>query len=295
MTLTLRTIQVASLTALAAIVSSCGPMFVMLPIETGVAFTNLSTRFYAAFQVRDSDAGSDWFSSDLLPPGATQRERLLDTLDSPCPDRLDVRMRLYQRVDADEPIGLDEVEDVIPTPIAAGEILDLPACEIATVETYTIVAWDTAEGVGRVKFAQATPIDEHIRVIDLFPNEDAVWDFDGVAAGLGDEAPPALAPLSPIAGRVVTPDGDPVPDVGVLIRTRFRVRLDDGDDANDPDAGFGDPIAFASTDAEGAFRFDRPAGAYRVEFFSDDFAFRPAQQDVETPMEAIVVVAEALP
>lgn len=295
MTLTRRTITIVALSALSAAASSCGPTFVTLPIETGVGFTNLSSQYYAAFQVRSAGDENDWFSSDLLPPGATQRMRFLESLDSPCPDRLDVRLWLYQRIDDDLPIGLDEVEDVIETPIAAGEILDLPACAIATVETYTIVAWDAAEGVGRVKFAQATPIDEHIRSIDLFPNADAVWEFEGVANGLGVQPPPTVAPSLPIAGRVVTPNGEPVADVGVLVRTRFRVRLDDGDDGNDPDAGFGEPIAFTSTDADGEFRFDRPAGAYRVEFFSDDFAFRPAQQDVETPMDALVVIAEPLP
>jgi hypothetical protein len=87
----------------------------------------------------------------------------------------------------------------------------------------------------------------------------------------------------------------PLADIGVLIRTRFRVRLDDADAGNDPDAGFGEPIAVTTTAADGTFLFERPPGAYRVELFSDAFAFRPAIIDLETPSERIIVLAEPLP
>ena len=79
-----------------------------------------------------------------------------------------------------------------------------------------------------------------------------------------------------------------------MIRTRFRVRLSDDDPSNDPDAGFGEPIDFTETDAAGEFSFDRPPGAYRIEFFSDDFSFRPATIDVESPLDVILTVAEPL-
>ena len=89
-------------------------------------------------------------------------------------------------------------------------------------------------------------------------------------------------------------DGSGVADIGVLLRTRFRIRLTDDDADNDPDAGFGDPIAVTATDANGEFSFNRPPGAYRIEFFSDDFAFLPAFIDVEAPIGVISTIVEPL-
>ena len=64
----------------------------------------------------------------------------------------------------------------------------------------------------------------------------------------------------------------------------------------DPDEGrvFSDPIAFAVTDASGAFVLDRPPGIYRIEVFSDDFSFRPSAMTLESPIQGITIVAEPL-
>ena len=51
---------------------------------------------------------------------------------------------------------------------------------------------------------------------------------------------------------------------------------------------------FTETDDEGRFMLERPPGAYRVEFFSDDLTFRPAMIDVESPLDDILTVAEPL-
>jgi hypothetical protein len=85
----------------------------------------------------------------------------------------------------------------------------------------------------------------------------------------------------------------PWPDIGVLVRTRFRVRSTDDDPDNDPDAGFGEPIAVTFTDEDGGFEFARPPGAYRVEVFADNLVFLPASVDVEVPQTALLFIAEA--
>ncbi|MCH7813207.1 MAG: hypothetical protein IID40_04210 [Planctomycetes bacterium] len=228
----------------------------------------------------------------LLPPGATYRQRFFDAVGESCPEAVDLRVWLYRRINGDLPIGLDPDEEVEPAPLAAGEVLGLPACAVQPVE-YTVVNWEAPDGQARVKVGQGTPIEEAIRAAGLFPNVDATWEIDGVTAGL-DDAPPPPAVRQIIAGRVVLADGTAAEGVGVLIRTRFRLRLTDDDPSNDPDAGFGEPIDFTTTAAEGSFSFARPPGAYRVEFFSDDWAFRPAIIDVEAPIGAILTVAEPL-
>ena len=264
-----------------------------LPIETSLGFTNLSTRFYAALGVRAHGAG-EFVATPLLPPGATHRVRWLDILDTSCPDAVDLRLFLYQRVHEDLPIGLDDGEAVEDAPIVAGEVLDLPACGVQTLETYTVVNWDAEPGTARLKIAQNTPVDDAIRASGVFPNADAAWDVSGVDPALTDVTTSPAAESELIAGRVALVDGTGVEGIGVLIRTRFRVRPDDDDPDNDPDAGFSAPIDFSMTDALGAFSFHRPSGAYRIEFFSDDFAFRPAMIDVESPIGVILTVAEPL-
>ncbi|HNO78530.1 MAG TPA: hypothetical protein PKN33_10765 [Phycisphaerae bacterium] len=267
-----------------------------LPIETSFAFTNFSKTTYAALRIRAHDETNEtpYFRTELLPPGATHRQRFVDALGEGCPNTLDLQVLIYERVNGDIPIGLDDGEVVGEAPTAAGEILDVPACGVQPLETYTIVSWDTEPGQLRVKLAQDTPVDAAIRALNLFDNTDATWDVDGVEPEFADEAPPELATFEPIAGKVLFADGSGVEGVGVMLRTRFRVRLNDGDPSNDPDADFGDPITFTFTDADGAFSFERPPGGYRLEFFSDDVAFRPAIIDVEPPIQSVLVVAEPI-
>ncbi len=263
------------------------------PIETSLAFVNFDLEAYAALEVRVHDAAAPeapYVRLPLLPPGATHRERFLDLLGDPCPARLDVRVSLYERVNGDLPIGLDPGEQVEPLPTVAGEVLDLPACDVQTLETYTIVNFETDAGLGRLKFAQDTLVDAAIRASGRFDNVDAFAEVTGLAEFAG--MPPPGAEALPISGRVTLADGTGVADIGVLVRTRFRVRLNDGDAANDPDAGFGPPIDVRFTDAEGRFAFARPAGGYQVEFFSDDFLFRPPIIEIESPNQAIQIVVE---
>jgi hypothetical protein len=266
-------------------------------VETGLAITNLSKRFYVAVGVRAStavDVAGEFFRTALLPPGATQRAAMSAALGDGCPLALDVEVLLYRRVHEEIPVGLDEGEEVEAAPIAAGRVLGVPYCEVSPLVDFTIVNWEAPDGTGRVKFAQGTPVDDEIRARGLFPNDDVVWEFAGVEPALADAAPPALAASVPIAGRVTLEDGGGVTAIGVLLRTRFRVRLGAREDGDNPDAGFGEPIAFTATDARGAFSLARPAGAYQVEFFSDDFAFRPAIIRVEAPVSGIRTLAEAI-
>jgi len=289
-----------SLVISALATSSCVPIVPTvadLPIETKLAVTNFSKQFCAAMAVRAHDpqnAGAPFVTLPLLAPGATHRTRFLDVFGVGCPDSLDLQIFLYRRINDDLPIGLDSGEAVESTPMVAHEIFDLPACNVQPLESYTVVNWDAPEGTARVKIAQSTPVDDVIRSLELFPNVDAAWEVSGVADHLAQVAPPALAASGPVEGRVTLADGTGVAGVGVLIRTRFRVRLNDGDPANNPDAGFAEPISFTESDAQGLFAFERPPGGYQVEFFSDEFAFRPAIFEVETPQQSIVVIAERL-
>ena len=65
--------------------------------------------------------------------------------------------------------------------------------------------------------------------------------------------------------------------------------------ADDPAVtGYSDPIAYTVTDEQGRFQFERPAGVYRLEFYSDTVAFRPGRLDVETPRQDMEILAEGL-
>lgn len=262
-----------------------------LPVETRFAFTNLSTEAYAALAMR-ARGGSDYVTLPLLPPGGTCRGDFAEVLGDACPGSLDFRLLLYRRTNNLVPIGLDPGEAVESMPVVAGEVLGVPGCDVEPVEVYTIVNWEAPEGMTRVKFAQDTPVDTRIRQWGLFPDLDAAWTIVGVDPALARLPPPSLAASAPIAGRVVGRDGQGVENIGVLLRTRWRTRLDDEDAGNDPDSGYSDPIAVTKTDAAGRFRLDRPAGVYRVEVFQDGYLFRPDVMDVETPLSEMVFVAE---
>ncbi len=285
--------------ALSALLVSCDlpvQRFGGLPLETRFAFTNFSLDFYATLGIREHGESPAAFRFvPLLSPGATFRGTFLEFTGTGCPDALDMQLLIYRRAGDDVPIGLDETEAVETTPVVAGETLDVPACGAGTLETYTIINWETEDGVARVKIAQGdTDVERAIIESGIFEGIDATWQVVGVDPALATVAPPPPADVTPFGGTVTLADGTGVAGVGVLLRTRFRVRLDDDDDANDPDAGFGEPIAFATTDENGVFSFDRPAGAYEVEFFSDDLAFRPDSVVVEPPIEVISIVAEPL-
>lgn len=280
---------------------SCLPR--ALPVDTEMGFMNLSTRFYAAFEIRahDGDGASELFvSTRLLAPGAVFRVDCAELIGEQCPAGLDVRILLYKRVLDDQdppvPIGMDETEAVESQPIATGEFSGVPGpCSVfPPVGTYTIVNWDTEAGRARVKFAQDSQVDTLIRRLNVFGNQEAVWDFSGVAENLAGTSPPPLMESAALAGRVTLVDGTGVAGIGVLLRTRYRVRMDDNDAANDPDAGYGDPIDYRTTDESGYFQFDRPPGVYQLEFFSDEYAFAPVAVEVESPLSTIGVLADPL-
>jgi len=268
------------------------------PIETSYSFTNLSRTMYAQLEIRAhafDGVMTTYDKTPLLAPGGTHRARFLAALNTACPTSLDLRVLLFDRVNGDIPIGLDAGEAVNPFPVVAGEIFDVPACGAAEVETYTIVNWDAPAGTARVKIAQDTPVETAIRSLGLFADPDAAWEFEGSVQELADAPPQPLADVESVSGRVITVEGVGVEQVGVLIRSRFRARLNDDDPNNDPDAGYGDPIDVTATDVDGRFSFDRPGGAYRIEVFSDDFLFRPPTTDVESPLDTLLFIAEPLP
>ncbi len=294
-----RVINLFSLFVCMTLTCSCtdtDTLFSSRPIETGFSFTNLSQRAYAQLEIRANGlAENDFYKTPLLAPGVTHRERFLDSINVACPASVDLRLFLFERINPELPIGLDFGEEVGMTPTVAGETFNVPACANVVVETYTIVNWDAPLGAARVKIAQGTPLESVIRSSELFANPEAVWEMEGQSPGLEEVPPQALASSESIDGRVVLADGSGLESIGVLIRTRFRTRLSDEDETNDPDVGFGEPIDFTVTDANGAFRFARPGGAYRIEVFSDDFLFRPAIVDLETPSDTLVFVAELAP
>lgn len=277
-----------------ACVSTTVP-FVDREIETGWAFVNLSQDAYAALAVREHGAPDDaWVQSPLLAPGARHRARFRETLGVDCPAALDLAVWVYERVDNDLPIGLDDDEAVNDTPLVAGQVFEVPACGVQVLETFTVVNWDAPPGTARLKIAQNTLIDAQLRESDAFGTGDSVWEINGVNPDLPPMDTPPLEPNAPIEGRVTTADGAGVEGVVVLLRTRYRLRLDDDPD-NDPDAGWSLPIDFMVTPTDGRFSFARPPGAYQVEFASDDYAFRPGAVELETPSASIVVIAEPIP
>lgn len=252
-------------------------------VETRFAFGNLSQRFYAAVGVRENtpDDGNSFVLSPLMPPGAIYRVDFRDLLGTGCPGAVDVRLWQYRRIREDLPIGLDEGEQVEFLPIVAGELSDLPVCDVEPLVTYTIIHRDAAEGTARVKIAQGSTLETD-------------WAIDGVLPTLANQPPPPTATKEPIGGRVALADGSGVAGIGVLLRTFFRVRDDDSDPTNDPDSGYSEPISFTETAINGAFSFDRPAGAYQIEFFSDAYSFRPSAIAVESPIGVVQIIAEGL-
>ena len=299
-------------TAFVYLLTGCGaePAQNARNIETGIALNNLNSRYYVALQVRPSGAASRFATTALLPPGGTVRERFIDLFGLACPDAVDLQIFLYQRINEDLPIGLDEGEAVNATPVAADALFDVPLCAAgevvpsAVVETFTVTLWESSGEADRVKLAQGTPLEEVLLDSGLLSNEsEALWEFTGVTAGLDLQPPPPPAESIEISGRALllpgdgqdADDEDIVSGIGVLIRPRFRNRTTDDNETNDTDAGFGAPIDVRETDAEGRFSFRRPPGVYRIEFFSDRLTFRPAVIDVEAPAGEIISLVETIP
>lgn len=264
---------------------SCGsePVAVTLPVETEFFLLNLSRRWYATIGLRPTDETGDFTQSKLIPPGAVFRERFLvlfpDT--GGCPDRLDLRVHLFKRIHEDLPIGLDPEEQVEPQAISSAEITDVEACEVVVLSTYTIVLLDSPEGTGVIRFAQESGGEQQ----RSFSGRN-LPDLANVPLRLLDDAP--------LSGRVLFEDGSPAPDLGVLLRARFRVNVDDSELCPDEPVGlcFSEPIAFDITNEEGRFSFDRPPGAYMVEVFGDGLLFRPGFVVIESPIDNILFVAE---
>lgn len=263
-----------------------------LPVETQVSFLNLSQTTYVQFGIRES--GTAVFTyTPLLAPGATVRQPFLSTIAERCPGSVDVQVAVYRRVNADVPIGLDPGEAVEPTPIAVGQLDNVPACSLQVHETFTIVSWDAPDGTARVRIAQCSAVDAALQSGGVGPGADGAWEVVGVDPQVVLPTP-APAEISPITGRVVMADGSGVEGVLVILRTRFRSRLDCADPEREGDAGYSEPVTYTVTDADGAFTIERPAGVYRLEFYSDDVAFRPGNIDVETPQDTLLILAEPL-
>ncbi len=277
---------------------SCGTTSsLVLPVETEFLIVNTSSRWYVTMGLRPDTAPDDStfdYQSKLIAPGALLRERFINIFPETggCPDRFDVRVHLYKRVNEDIPIGLDETEDVDPTPVASAELLDILACEVVVASSYTIVLRDSEEGVGILKFAQ-----------ELDGERDGT--FSGNALAPLDPMPELLENAS-LSGRVIMADGVGLEGVGVLLRTRVRRSDDDPECCNINSGGPTDvedataccydaPIAIVTTDADGNFSFDRPPGAYWVEAFADNLLFRPVAVTVESPIDNITFIGEVGP
>ena len=265
---------------------------------TDLSFTNLSRNDYAALAIRESsglDSTAAYVQTPLLPPGAVFRQSFFDLIGAACPDALDVRLLIYKRINNDLPIGLDPGEAVGPTPIAAGQVLNVPACTTAVLGIYTIVNWDADLGTAKVKIGQSTDIEVALRSANRPEfDEQGVWQIAGIDPALSQIEPPTQLATKNIRGRVTLVDGTGLENIGVVLRSRFRIRDSDDNPDNDPDAGFGEPFIFTQTDTKGEFTLDRPPGTYEATFFADDFLFRPAGVILETPISVINIVAEPL-
>jgi hypothetical protein len=267
--------------------------FSVLRVETEFFLLNLTRDRYMTVGIRASDVletGTDrpFNQSALLAPGAVLRRRFVDLFPRTggCPQRADLRVHLYHRINSNVPIGLDPGEAIDPVAFASAEFTEVPACKAVVLSTYTIVLRETASLPGEIVFAQGSQ-SEALRQItgnDL-PNLDQL---------------PQLAENEPLSVRVITPAGQAVAGIGVLLKTRYRVTADDtvrcpNDDPVLRGLCFSEPIMFGTSDTTGKVEFSRPAGSYGVEVFADGFTFRPLFQLLESPLNNVTFVAEAMP
>jgi hypothetical protein len=278
-------------------VGSCVPDLTNLiypPALGRYEFANATQNHYVAMAARlhvEQGQAEHYAVLPLLPPGASARGDWEDLLGTGCPDALDVRVYVYRRVNEDVPVGLNKTDPVEPTPVFAGEVRGVPACNAAFLDLYRILAW-VEPGVLRVEFSSSDAVKAEILRLGLFGEGKHVWDVTGVDPVLAGVGPPERAPLLPIEGRATLVDGTGVENVAVLLHTSVRYRLPDSDPTNDPDSAFGDPIAVAKTDATGAFRLDWPAGAYLLQFSADDYLFRQWTMVVHPPVHHVLVLVE---
>jgi hypothetical protein len=288
-----RLVQVLILVVTTGATCTLSP-FGVLRVETEFFLLNLTRDRYMTVGVRASDVlesgpNRPFKQSDLLAPGAVLRRRFLELFPSTggCPQRADIRVHLYHRINSAVPIGMDPGEAVEPIAFASAEFTEVPACEAVVLSTYTIVLRETDTLPGEVVFAQGSS-SETLRQI--------------MGNDLANLDPPPLLGNAPLSVRVISPGGQGVPGIGVLLKTRYRVGDRPHDELlcpnSDPNLNgfcFSDPIAFGVTDAGGGFEFSRPPGAYGVEVFADGFNFRPAFQLIESPLNNVTFVAEATP
>ena len=100
---------------------SCSPEIVSIPVETEFFLLNFSRRWCATLELRSvAEGGAFSRPLPLIPPGAVFRQRFLELLPETggCPDRLDMRVHLYKRVDESRPTGCDPVNEA-PGPYVA--------------------------------------------------------------------------------------------------------------------------------------------------------------------------------
>lgn len=283
----------------------------VLPVETEFFLLNLTRNRFVTVALRDNDASGvgnsrAFIQSPLIPPGAVLRQRFLDLFPETggCPDRLDVRAHVYELIASDSQPGSTpiaglpcvdhppDLSDVNPVAVASAEFSGVPACELIVLSTYTIVLRETEDVFGELVFAQGVPgLPAPVRRL----TQPEIDDLPALPSMLQDE---------PLTGQVLTPNGQPVGGIGVLLRTRFRITADDSGKCPDADICLGDepvgfcysgPVALCKTADDGRFEFNRPPGAYRVEVFQDGFEFRPCSVIVETPLNNITIIAEADP
>ena len=267
---------------------SLQPATLTLPFETEFFLLNLTRDRYLTAALRDNDlegSGDDraFVQSPLIPPGAVMRRRFFDLFPETqgCPDRLDLRVHLYKQTNPGEPIGRDPTVPGELFAFASAEFLGVPACEVVVASTYTIVLRETETEPGDLVFVQDFESASNVRTIP------------GKALADLEEVPPLLDSQE-FAGQVLLRDGTPLENIGVLLRTRYRVTGDDKERCPVEPVGrcYSAPVAYDITDAQGRFTFNRPPGAYMIEPFADGFLFRPGFVILEAPLNNATIIAE---
>ena len=267
---------------------SIQPATLTLPFETEFFLLNLTRDRYLTVALRDNDlegTGDDrlFVQSPLIPPGAVMRRRFFDLFPATqgCPDRLDLRVHLYKQTNPGEPVGRDPTDPGELFIFASAEFLGVSACDLVVASTYTIVLRETETEPGDLVFVQD------------FGSASNVKTIPGKALADLEEVPPLLE-SEEFAGQILQRNGTPLENIGVLLRTRYRVAGDDTERCPDEPVGrcYSAPIAYDITNEQGRFSFDRPPGAYMVEPFADGFLFRPGFVILETPLNNATIIAE---